>query len=163
MNVNLYGLEANSYVDGPGIRMGIFFQGCLRHCKGCHNKNSWDVTGGISMDVEELKRRMLADALLDGVTFSGGEPFLQPAALTELAAFAQSVGLNVWCYSGYTFEELYSSNEKDALKYIDVLVDGPFVEEKKSLDLTWRGSRNQRIIDVRKSLRKGKVVLYDGK
>ena len=163
MNVNLYGLEANSYVDGPGIRMGIFFQGCLRHCKGCHNKNSWDVAGGISMDVEELKRRMLADALLDGVTFSGGEPFLQPAALTELAAFAQSVGLNVWCYSGYTFEELYSSNEKDSLKYIDVLVDGPFVEEKKSLDLTWRGSRNQRIIDVRKSLRKGKVVLYDRK
>lgn len=162
MKMNLYGLAQNSYVDGPGIRFAVFFQGCLRHCPGCHNPNSWKIDGGMIVDTEDIKRMMLMDPLLDGVTFSGGEPFLQPDALGELAAYAQSLGLNVWCYSGFTFEELYSSMERQLLTNIDVLVDGAFEKENRSLSLDWRGSSNQRLIDVQKTLKNhGKVVLWN--
>lgn len=163
MMMRMYGLEQNSYVDGPGIRMAIFFQGCLHKCKGCHNPGSWPMYGGEKVDTNDLMKKMANDPLLDGITLSGGEPFLQPQPALALARFARQRGLSVWCYTGYTFEQIseWQDNRKTLLQNIDVLVDGPFKLEEKSLDIPWRGSRNQRLIDVRKSLEKGEVVLYD--
>ena len=163
MTFRIYGLEENSYVDGPGVRMAIFFQGCLRHCPGCHNPESWPMYGGNKIDTNELMKKMANDPLLDGITLSGGEPFLQPVAALTLARFAKSKGLSVWCYTGYTFEEIteWWDNRRDLLAEIDVLVDGPFETDKMSLDIPWRGSANQRLVDVQKSLAKGEVVLYD--
>ena len=163
MNCRVYGFESNSIVDGPGIRLAIFFQGCLRKCNGCHNKDSWPMYGGDKVDTEMFKKAMVGDALLSGITLSGGEPFLQPAAALELAKFAHSRNLTVWCYSGYTFEEImvWQDNLKQLLTEIDVLVDGPFEIDKMSLEIPWRGSSNQRLIDIKKSLEKEEVVLYE--
>lgn len=163
MMMRMYGLEQNSYVDGPGIRMAIFFQGCLHKCEGCHNPGSWPMYGGEKVDTNDLMKKMANDPLLDGITLSGGEPFLQPQPALALARFARQKGLSVWCYTGYTFEQIneWQDNRKTLLQNIDVLVDGPFKLEEKSLDVPWRGSRNQRLIDVKKSLEKGEAVLYD--
>ena len=163
MMMRMYGLKQNSYVDGPGIRMAIFFQGCLHHCNGCHNHNSWPLFGGVKMDTDELVEKMAKDPLLDGITLSGGEPFLQPNAAVTLAEAAKKAGLSVWCYTGYTFEEImqWRDKRKKLMGLIDVLVDGPFLIEQKSFDTIWRGSKNQRLIDVKKSLEKGEVVLYE--
>ncbi len=119
--------------------------------------------GGTRAETEEFKKKMANDPLLAGITLSGGEPFLQPVAALDLARFAHSRNLTVWCYSGYTFEEIkeWEDNRKQLLQEIDVLVDGPFMIEKRSLDIPWRGSTNQRLVDVKKSLEKGEVVLYD--
>ncbi len=165
MKTRIYGLVQNSYVDGPGIRMAVFFQGCLLHCPGCHNRGSWDPNAGIEMDTEEIKRRMAIDPLLAGITLSGGEPFLQPEAALDLAKFAHSLGLNVWCYTGYRMGDiLYKSGDTAQialLRETDVLVDGPFKQNEASLELKWHGSRNQRIIDVKKTLEKGMTICYD--
>lgn len=157
-----FGSEQNSIVDGPGIRMAIFMQGCLHKCKGCHNPTSWPIYGGIRMDTEEFKKEMTKDPLLTGITLSGGEPFLQPLAALDLARAAHQRNLSVWCYTGYTYEQIleWEDARKDLLREIDVLVDGPFEEDKKSLEIPWRGSTNQRLIDVKESLKKGEVVLY---
>lgn len=163
MNFRIFGSEQNSIVDGPGVRLAIFFQGCIRHCKGCHNPGSWPMYGGEKIGTEVFKKIMVRDPLLAGITLSGGEPFLQPVAALDLAKFAHSKNLTVWCYSGYTFEEIkeWEDNRKQLLQEIDVLVDGPFEIDKRSLDIPWRGSTNQRLVDVKKSLEKGEVVLYD--
>lgn len=165
MQVRIFGLEMHSYVDGPGERIVIFFQGCNRHCEGCHNPDSWDRDGGLldetdSLEslIKEIKRR---NPLLMGITFSGGEPFLQPEALLELAKYAHNdLKLDVWCYTGYKFEEIYS-RFREILDYIDTLVDGEFIKAERSLDLTFKGSRNQRIIDVPASLESEGVVIKD--
>lgn len=161
MNVRVCGIEKNSIVDGPGIRLAIFFQGCLRHCEGCHNPESWPVNGGEKMDTEEIKKLIKADPLLEGITLTGGEPFLQPLAALELARFAHSLKLNVWCYTGYIFEDMltWQDSRKELLGEIDVLVDGPFALDKRSLDLPWRGSANQRLINVKQSLLDEELVL----
>lgn len=166
MKTRIYGLIQNSYVDGPGIRMAVFFQGCFTHCKGCHNQGAWEPNGGVEMDTEEIKRRMAIDPLLSGITLSGGEPFLQPEAALDLAKFAHSLGLNVWCYTGFQMIDIletYDELQMALLKEIDILVDGPFVEQKASMDLKWRGSHNQRLIDVKQSFRERTVVLFDDK
>ncbi len=163
MTFRVFGYEPNSYVDGPGVRLAVFFQGCMHHCAGCHNKGSWPMYGGEKTDTEVFKKMMVSDPLLSGITLSGGEPFLQPRAALELAQFAKSRGLSVWCYTGYAFEQIleWEDNRREMLQYIDVLVDGPFEQDKMSLELRWKGSANQRVIDVAKSLEKGEVVLYD--
>lgn len=163
MMFRVFGSVPNSYVDGPGVRMAIFFQGCLKHCEGCHNKESWPMYGGEKKDTDEFKKAMAEDELLTGITLSGGEPFLQPRAAIDLATFAHSRGLSVWCYSGYTYDEIsqWEDNRRTLLRNIDVLVEGPFEIDKMSLDLNWCGSSNQRLIDVKKTLEKGEVVLYD--
>lgn len=119
--------------------------------------------GGEKRDTEEIVKMMRSDPLLSGITLSGGEPFLQPRAALVLARHAHLRGLTVWCYSGYTFEEIseWEDNRKALLHAIDVLVDGPFEIEKLSLSIPWRGSTNQRLVDVKRSLEKGEVVLYD--
>lgn len=155
-------IQPDSIVDGEGIRTVIWFQGCLHHCKECHNPETWKFDGGIEFDVEEIKTEIKNLKYQNGVTLSGGDPFFQPIAALEIAKYAHSLGLNVWCYTGFTFEELLEEDiaKKEFLKNIDVLIDGRFEIAKKSLACKFRGSTNQRIIDVTKSLENNKVVLY---
>lgn len=155
----------DSIVDGPGFRFVVFTQGCLRHCPECHNPHTWDPAGGKEVTVDSLYKTLSANPLTDGLTLSGGEPYLQAAACAELAQKAKAGGFNVWCYSGYTFEEILETSKTDPgfkalIEASDVLIDGMFLIEEKSLTLKWRGSQNQRVIDVRKSLESGEVVLH---
>ena len=156
MNMRIAGIVNDSIVDGPGLRLAIFAQGCPHHCPGCHNPESHDFAGGSDMDTEEIIARMDANPLLDGITLTGGEPFEQPEACRILADAAHARGLNVWAYSGYTFEQLCAVPEKRRLlEACDVLVDGPFLLEERSLDLRFRGSKNQRVLKVSELLAGG--------
>lgn len=160
--MKIFGLVQDSIVDGPGFRFACFVQGCPHHCPGCHNPESHDPAGGKVMSVEEVAGQLLGNPLTDGLTLSGGEPFAQPEACLELAQIAHSHGLNVWSYSGWTFEHLRDEGtdaQKALLRELDVLVDGPFVLAERSLALSWRGSRNQRVVDVQASLAAGEVVV----
>ena len=161
--IRLSGIIEESIVDGPGIRFVIFSQGCPHHCKGCHNPQTFAPSGGYENDTNNLIMKIKKNPLLKGVTFSGGEPFLQAEAFTELAREIHSLGLDVMSYTGYVFEDLIACKEniswQNLLHNIDILVDGPFVFEKKSLLLKFRGSENQRIINVNESLKSNKTVL----
>ncbi len=161
--LRIAGAVQESIVDGPGIRYVIFTQGCPFHCKGCHNEQSWDLKGGLEVNLGVLYDEMTSNPLVTGVTFSGGEPFIQPEPLTVFAKIAKSQGYSLWSYTGFTFDKLLTDPKRRALlELLDVVVDGPFVLEKKSLELDFRGSSNQRIIDVHKSLLSGKVILAEG-
>ena len=163
MRISLSGVTGDSIVDGPGLRLTIFTQGCLHHCPGCHNPQTHDPEGGSWADTEDILAAAAENPLLDGITLSGGDPFLQPVPCLALAEGAHKIGLNVWTYTGYTWEALWEENapEKIALlKETDVLVDGPFLLAERSLELRFCGSRNQRLIDVKKSLAEDKVVLW---
>ena len=169
LKVRIAGLEEESYVDGEGIRYAIFVQGCPHHCEGCHNPQTFDFDGGRLIEIDELLDRIKGNALLSGVTLTGGEPLCQLRSLTELARAVQGMGLTVWCYTGFTFEELidgveryFSADEvREFLRHVDVLVDGPFVERQRDLSLAFRGSGNQRLIDVPKTLAEHEIVLID--
>lgn len=159
-------LQSDSIVDGEGIRTVIWTQGCPHHCLGCHNPETWDFDGGALVDVSEVCE--IIDSLegQDGITFSGGDPFMQAKACSEIAKYARSKGLNIWAYTGFNYEDLIHLSEKkpeilDFLNEIDVLVDGRFILEKKSFSCVFRGSTNQRVIDVKQSLKKKKVVLIE--
>lgn len=155
-------IQPDSILDGSGIRTVIWFQGCLHNCKGCQNPETHDMNGGIVVDVDKLKMKLKNLKYQSGITLSGGDPFFQPEAALEIAKFAKSIGLNVWAYTGFTYEALLSDKSRlDLLKNVDVLVDGKFMMDKKSLNCKFRGSTNQRLIDVKKSLEAGGVVLYD--
>ncbi|MCI8567998.1 MAG: anaerobic ribonucleoside-triphosphate reductase activating protein [Bacilli bacterium] len=152
-------IQVNSVVDGEGIRAIIWTQGCLHNCKGCHNQTTHDLKGGELVEIEKLKEEIMKLSIEDGITFSGGEPFLQAKACSILAKFIKEQDLNIWCYTGFIFEDIIKDKDKlKFLKYIDVLVDGPFILSKKSLNLTFRGSSNQRIIDVQRSLHENKTI-----
>ena len=156
MNMRIAGIVNDSIVDGPGLRLAIFAQGCPHHCPGCHNPESHDFAGGSDMDTEKIIARMDANPLLDGITLTGGEPFEQPDACRILADAAHARGLNVWAYSGYTFEQLCAVPEKRRLlEACDVLVDGPFLLAERSLDLRFRGLKNQRVLKVSELLAGG--------
>ncbi|MBD5168717.1 MAG: anaerobic ribonucleoside-triphosphate reductase activating protein [Oscillibacter sp.] len=160
--LKIYGLVQDSIVDGPGFRFSCFVQGCPHHCPGCHNPDSHDPNGGKEMTVEEVAKELLKNPLTDGLTLSGGDPFAQPDDCLALARIAHKNKLNVWAYSGWTFEYLRDQGtdaQKALLAEIDVLVDGPFLLEQRSLSLPWRGSRNQRVIDVPASLAAGEAVI----
>lgn len=151
-------LLVDSIVDGEGLRSVIWTQGCSHHCKGCHNPETWDFNAGVEVDINDVKKEIDNLSLQDGITLSGGDPFYQAKACTEIAKYAKEKGLSVWAYTGFLFENLLKVAEmKNLLKYVDVLVDGPFELDKKSLTLSYRGSSNQRIINVPKSLKDGKV------
>jgi anaerobic ribonucleoside-triphosphate reductase activating protein len=157
------GIQTDSIVDGAGIRAVIWFQGCGHACPECHNPETWDFKAGIEKSIASVKKEIKALEYQDGVTFSGGDPLYQIDALIELAKCVKECGMNVWVYTGFTWEEvmdLAKENPKylEALKYIDILVDGRFVIALRSFDVEFRGSSNQRIIDVAKSLEAGKVV-----
>ena len=162
MEIRIAGTVSESIVDGPGFRYTVFVQGCPHGCAGCHNPQTHDFNAGKLVDTEELFEECIEDPLNKGVTFSGGEPFLQAAALYELGKRFKERGMSLWCYSGWTFEELQKQGEdvQKLLSIVDVLVDGKFIEERRTLSLQFRGSDNQRLIDVRKSIKKGSAVEY---
>ena len=152
--LDLSGIVTDSIVDGPGIRTAIFCQGCPHHCPGCHNPETWEFGCGTPMDEEAILEIVRANPLCRGVTFSGGEPFAQAEGYARLARLLKNAGYEVASYSGYTFEELLRGTkaQKELLEAIDVLIDGRFLLQERSLELVFRGSRNQRILDVPKSL-----------
>ncbi|MCC0650563.1 anaerobic ribonucleoside-triphosphate reductase activating protein [Clostridioides sp. ZZV15-6598] len=160
-------ISHDSIVDGPGLRMVLWTQGCVHNCKGCHNPQTHNLCGGFYMDTKEIINEIKSLKLQKGITLSGGEPFLQPEPLEEIAKEAKKNGLDVWSYTGFTFEQLLDKKNSayfknlNLLKQIDVLVDGRFIDEKKDISLKFRGSSNQRIIDVQKSLKYKKVFLIE--
>lgn len=145
-------------VDGPGLRTSIYFAGCTHHCPGCHNPQSWDAMGGREWTEDELMQVILANDF--PVTFSGGDPLYQSQALLSLARRIQKeLGKNIWCYTGYTWEQIISNPLfRPLLDYIDVVVDGRFIQEQRDISLLFRGSPNQRLIQVQPSLQQGKVI-----
>lgn len=154
---------SDSIVDGPGLRLTVFTQGCPHGCPGCHNPDTHDPAGGREVSLEELESLLDRNPLLTGLTLSGGDPFEQAEACAELAARARARGLNVWTYTGYTYEQLTGAAHPDweaLLAQTDVLVDGPFVLSLKSYGARFRGSTNQRLVDVPASRRAGQAVLW---
>ena len=156
-------LQKDSIVDGEGIRTVVWMQGCRHNCKGCHNPNTHSFIDGFLEDIESVKKEIFALSGQDGITLSGGDPLFQIDASLEIAKSAKEIGLNVWCYTGFTFEGLLGMQEKNVklkelLENIDVLVDGKFIEEQKSLNLYFRGSKNQRILNLKESLKKKRPV-----
>jgi anaerobic ribonucleoside-triphosphate reductase activating protein len=164
--IRLSGITKESIVDGLGIRYVLYAQGCPHHCKGCHNPSTHPFEGGELMDVESIVSDIKKYTMLDGITFSGGECFEQAEQFALIAKEVRAMGLNVWAYTGYTLEEIlqYQNERKgwnDFVKHIDVLVDGKYQEDNKDLALCFRGSRNQRIIDMQKTLLTGRLSLLN--
>lgn len=157
--LRIAGISENSVVDGPGIRFTVFVQGCSHRCQGCHNPSTWDRFGGCDVSVTDLWKKIRNDRLVTGVTFSGGEPFDQQADLMPLAACIRTSGMGLWIYTGYLFDDIVG---EPLASMADVIVDGPYVESKRSLELPFRGSRNQRIVDVPASVTEGRVVEWAG-
>lgn len=145
----------DSIVDGAGLRTVIFFSGCPHRCVGCHNPSSWNIANGSEMPLEAILEAVVSNPL-NNITLSGGEPFMQSDDLLILAKAIKKIGKNIWCYTGYLYEDIPN---KEVLKYIDVLVDGQFEIDKRDLELLYKGSSNQRIIDVQKSLISNEIVL----
>lgn len=161
MNIQLASdLQPDSIVDGEGIRTVIWTQGCSHNCLSCHNPTTHDFKGGFSVSVDEVCECLDELKGQDGITLSGGDPMFQAKQCLQIAKHAKEIGLNVWCFTGFLYEDLLKSKEqKELLKYIDILVDGKFDITQFSLNLQYKGSRNQRIIDVKKSLDSGEVIL----
>lgn len=159
--LSIIDIVEDTTVDGPGFRTAIYAAGCPNKCPGCHNPESWDIESGKPVSTEEILRKVLADEFAD-VTFSGGDPMFQPEGFTELArAIKEKSGKNIWCYTGYLYETLLKNPRQAALlQYIDVLVDGRFKQALRDESLLFRGSSNQRLIDVKKSLKENRVVSY---
>lgn len=162
--VRLAGIAYESLVNGPGMRRVFFSQGCKHNCKGCFNPETHNFDGGEIMDMDKLIKDVLDNPLLKGVTFSGGDPIEQAHSFSYMANIFKSSNLNIWCYTGYKFEDLIKKMEldksiKDLLNNIDVLVDGKFEINNKKEGLKFKGSSNQRIIDVKKSLESGEIVV----
>lgn len=158
MTLQVIDISEGTSVDGPGLRTSIYFAGCTHHCNGCHNPQSWDAAAGKPMTIDEIIN--VIDYNDFNVTFSGGDPFYQADAVAELAkAIKERLGKNIWCYTGFTWEQLmHTPSYLPLLEQIDVLVDSPFVLEKRNIELLFRGSDNQRIIDVKKSITKHEIV-----
>ena len=159
-------LQTDSIVDGPGLRAVLWTQGCAHHCPFCQNPQTWDFNGGGLVPLEEVYKAIDELEYQTGLTISGGDPMYQAEQCLKVAKYARSKGLNIWVYTGFTYEELMELNKKNPiysefLKEIDVLVDGRFKIEERDLNLLFRGSRNQRLIDIQKTLEKGEIVLFD--
>lgn len=161
--LRIAGTVNDSIVDGPGIRFSIFTQGCPHHCEGCHNPQTHDFEAGELVTLESLLDKIKSNPLLDGVTYSGGEPFCQAKQLYMLGAEIKKLGMNIVTYTGYTFEYLTEhanseNNYNELLSVTDYLVDGPFELDKRNILLRFKGSSNQRIINVKKSIAEKKVI-----
>ena len=165
--LSILDIVEDTTVDGPGMRTAIYAAGCPNACPGCHNPASWDISAGREMSVRRLVDAVLADPFAD-VTFTGGDPMFQAEGFALLAEAIKSLSRKtIWCYTGYTFhegalEEQEANCEvtKELISLLDVLVDGRFIEELKDIRLVFRGSSNQRVIDVQNTLKSGNVVLY---
>ena len=168
MEIRLAGVVPESIVDGPGYRLAVFVQGCPHACPGCHNPKTHDFAGGYLSDTDQIIAQMGKNPLVRGVTLTGGEPMMQAEALCEVASAAKAKGMNVWCYTGYTLispfmldEKANTEDTKELLSLIDVLVDGRFIEEEYDISLKFRGSRNQRLIDMNASREKDEIILLN--
>lgn len=164
--LRISGLVNDSIVDGPGLRYTVFTQGCPHHCEGCHNPQTHSFKGGKKISIKKIAKEITENPLLYGVTFSGGEPFAQARELIPLAKFVKERGLELACYSGYLFEQLISGQvpyARELLSYVDILIDGKFVLSQKSLDCKFKGSKNQRTIDVQKSLKVNQAIISQDK
>lgn len=161
--LRIAGIQRDSIVDGPGIRYVIFTQGCPHHCEGCHNPQTHDFEAGKVADTDAILKEIFESRLVSGVTFSGGEPFCQAEALVPLAEAIKAKNKHLMIYTGYLLEELQkmpNNHVQRLLELTDILVDGPFVLAQRNLTLPYRGSENQRVIDMAKTRDMGKVVLY---
>ncbi|MCH5310884.1 MAG: anaerobic ribonucleoside-triphosphate reductase activating protein [Prevotella sp.] len=149
-------------VDGPGFRTAIYCSGCYHKCAGCHNPQSWDIEAGREMSIAEIMEKIKADPFAN-VTFTGGDPIYQAEGFALLAeTIKKETAKDIWCYTGFLYEQLLNGKYTEKLlQNIDVLVDGPYIEEQKDPDLLFRGSTNQRLIDVKRSLAAGEVVLWE--
>ena len=159
-------LQTDSIVDGPGLRAVLWTQGCAHHCEGCQNPQTWDFNGGGLVPIDMVLSAIDELEYHTGLTFSGGDPMFQPEACNIIAEYARSKGLDIWVYTGFTFEELVALSKKkpiysEFMSKIDVLVDGRFIMEERDLSLLFRGSRNQRLIDMPKTLKTGEITLID--
>lgn len=159
-------LQSDSIVDGPGLRTVLWTQGCSHHCKECQNPQTWSFKGGALVPVSEVLKAIDELENQDGFTFSGGDPMFQVESCNIIADYVRKKGMNIWVYTGFTYEEILDLAKKDKtymdfLSKIDVLVDGRFEIEKRNLSLLFRGSSNQRLIDMKKTLKKGEIVLLD--
>jgi anaerobic ribonucleoside-triphosphate reductase activating protein len=157
-------LTRDSIVDGPGLRTVLWTQGCIHNCKGCHNPKTHPLDGGFESSTEEIIQNLEKIKLQKGITFSGGDPFIQPKPCMEIASFCHTINWDVWVFTGYTYEEIIKKNNptwNEFLEEIDVLVDGPFIIEKKDLTLLYRGSSNQRIIDINMTKKNNKIILWE--
>lgn len=154
-------ISEGTSVDGPGLRTSIYFAGCEHHCEGCHNPQSWDPKAGRDATIEELME--IIDFNDFNVTFSGGDPLFQAEEVTELARRIKlDLNKNIWCYTGFLWENIVDDQRyRPLLETIDVLVDSPFLLSLRDIELRFRGSSNQRIIDVKKSLKSGTVEILD--
>lgn len=166
-SIRLAGIVRESIVDGPGIRFTVFCQGCPHACEGCHNPETHDFAGGKDISIERLLEEIDKDKLLAGVTFSGGEPFCQAEAFARLGRKVKERGLNITTFSGYTLEELREMAEQRAdvcelLELTDILIDGPFINELRDLTLQFRGSSNQRVIDMNETRKTGETAIWKG-
>ncbi|NFG22393.1 anaerobic ribonucleoside-triphosphate reductase activating protein [Clostridium botulinum] len=164
--IRLSGIAYESLVNGPGIRRVFFSQGCNHNCKGCFNPDTHDFNGGEERNIDELIEDVLCNPMIKGITFSGGDPFERADEFSYMAKIFKENNKNIWCYTGYTFEYINDNLErnkgwKDLINNLDVLVDGKFEEDKNEDGLKFKGSSNQRIIDVKESLKSNKVVIFD--
>lgn len=164
--IRLAGIAQNSLVNGIGLRKVFFSQGCSHACKNCFNPSTWSFEGGEMVDIDELVKQVNDEYFLDGVTFSGGDPFQQADKFAIFAKKLKEFHINIWCYTGYTWEKLLelsktNNDVADLINCCDVIVDGPFIQEKHDPNLLFRGSSNQRIIDVTQSIKQHNIVLFD--
>lgn len=159
-------ITRDSIVDGPGLRTVVWTQGCPHKCKSCHNPQTHDFNGGVEVDIEEIINDLKKGKLQKGITFSGGDPMVQAEAVAQIAKEMKKENLDIWLYTGYTFETIvkaantYRTEWAELLKYIDVMVDGPFIEAMHNPLLKFRGSSNQRVIDIKRTLSCGSIIEY---
>lgn len=160
--IRVAGLVSDSIVDGPGLRYAIFTQGCPHCCEGCHNPDTHDPKGGYEVEISQILKEIDSNPLLDGITLTGGEPLMQADNLIPLVQQVKARNLSVVLYSGYTFEEIMENDSFQRLVLLcDILIEGRFEQEKRSLDLLYKGSANQRIIDLKKTLEDGRIQLWE--
>lgn len=162
ISVRLAEIELDSVVNGPGVRTVLYTQGCKHQCKGCHNPSTWDFKGGKTWKYDEILEKLKKNKLSTGVTWSGGDPVYQSKDVYEINYKLKKLGYNIWLYTGFTFEYLIVK-ERKLLSTIDILVDGPFELEHKTLELPFVGSSNQRVIDIPFTLKREKIVLWNEK
>lgn len=160
--ISILKVVESTSVDGPGLRTSVYSAGCENHCPLCHNPQSWDIANGVPTDIEDILHTIIDNDFCN-VTFTGGDPMYQPEAFAALARLIKAqTDKDIWCYTGYTFEEIVADRRKmELLREVDVLVDGRYVDQLKSDELIFRGSSNQRMVDVRASLDAGRVVEFD--
>lgn len=168
MKLKINNYISESYVDGPGIRFTVFTQGCIHNCPGCHNPQTHDFNKGIYFDNEKIVELMNKNPLIEGLTLSGGDPLMQIDECLDLAKMVKNQDKNydIVLYTGYTFEQIIEMGKKndnlmELLKYIDYLIDGPFILKLRDLELNYCGSSNQRVIDVQKTLKENKIIIAD--